>query len=296
MTALLLARIQTGLAIGVHYIFPTTTLGLSLFILIFESLYMKTKKSEYKAVSSFLVKLFAPAFIMGVATGLLLPFSFGTNWAGFARFGGNVFGVPLAIEGITAFSIESVSIAILLFGRTKVKPAIYWLSAFLIFFSTHLSGFWIVCANSWMQTPAGYEIVNGHIALTNFWAALLNPSAINRFLHVIMATWITGSTIVLVLGAFLRARGRNDATTLKMLHTGAIALLVTTVMEVGIGHAHIMDTVHNQPGKDASFEGIFHTTRNAPLYLFGIPDEKNERIIAGIGIPSGLSFLETFRF
>ncbi len=296
MDAVLLARIQTGLAIGFHYLFPIATLGLTLFILIFETLHLRTKKPECAVLSRFLVRLLSPIFVMGVATGLLLPFTFGANWAGFSRFGGNIFGLPLAIEGITAFSIESVTIAILLYGRGKVRPGAYWFAAFMIFFATHMSGFWIVSANSWMQTPAGCELVNGRLVLTDFWAALFSPSCINRYFHVIAGSWIAGSTIILSLGAYYWARQRRSDAARVLLRFGSVALLVTGLMEVGIGHAHIMDTVHNQPGKAAAFEGVFKTGRNVPLYLFGIPDAEHQKILFGIGMPGGLSFLETFDF
>jgi cytochrome d ubiquinol oxidase subunit I len=154
MDAVFLSRIQFALAAGFHFIFPPLTLGMGLLIVINETLYLKTDKEIYKNISKFLVKIFALIFAIGVSTGIVLEFSFGTNWSTYSRMVGDIFGAPLAAEGILAFFLESVFIGVLLFGRDRVSKKVYWLSAFLVFFGSHLSGLWIIIANSWMQTPA----------------------------------------------------------------------------------------------------------------------------------------------
>jgi cytochrome d ubiquinol oxidase subunit I len=156
--AVLLAKIQFGFTAGFHFLFPPTTLGLTFIILIIESLYLKTNEELYKNISSFLIKILSVVFVMGVATGIVLEFAFGNNWAEFSRMVGDIFGAPLAAEGIFAFFLESVFLGILVFGRSRISKRAYWWSAFFVFFGSHLSGIWIIIANSWMQTPAGYKI------------------------------------------------------------------------------------------------------------------------------------------
>ncbi len=171
MDAVLLARIQFGFVAGFHFLFPPTTLGLTLIILIFESVYLIKKDEICKNVSSFLVKILGTVFVMGVATGIALEFAFGNNWSNYSRIVGDVFGAPLAAEGVFSFFLESVFLGILVFGRKRVSAKAYWLSAFLVFFASHLSGLWIIIANSWMQTPAGFKLEAGRAVLTNFFQA-----------------------------------------------------------------------------------------------------------------------------
>src|SRR3989338_5035380 len=193
MDALLLSRLQFALTIAFHYIFPPLSIGLGLILVIMEGLYLKTGKQVYQAMTDFWLRVFALTFALGAATGVVMEFEFGTNWSVFSRFVGDVFGSPLAAEGIFAFFLESVFLGVLLFGADKVGKGLHFFSTCCVAFGAHLSAIWIVVANSWMQTPAGFRIVtHGNAAraeITDFWAMVFNPSAVDRVLHVYAGAW-----------------------------------------------------------------------------------------------------------
>jgi hypothetical protein len=193
MSAVLLARLQFAFTICFHFLFPAMTLGTTLVILISESLYLAKQNGTYRRITDFLVKLLGLIFVVGAASGIVMEFSFGTNWSEYSRAVGDIFGPLLAAEGIIAFFLESVFLGVLIFARNRVSPRFYWLSTLLVFTGGHLSAFWIIVANSWMQTPAGYLINDtGRIVLEDFSAAVFNPSTMIRSLHTIIASWITG--------------------------------------------------------------------------------------------------------
>jgi len=292
--ALLLAKIQFGFTAGFHFLFPPTTLGLTLVILIFESFYLKSKDDLYKKISSFLVKILAVVFVMGVATGIVLEFAFGNNWAEYSRMVGDIFGAPLAAEGVFAFFLESVFLGILLFGRKKVSKKAYWWSAFLVFFGSHLSGVWIIIANSWMQTPAGYKIEGGRALLTNFFQAALNPSTIPRYLHTVAGAWITGSLVAAAIAAWYLLQKRHLEFAKPLLRVSLAVFIAVSFLQLGLGHYHSVQVAETQPEKMAAFEALWETEEGAPFALFGIPDEANQKTHAYIGIPKFLSFLIHF--
>lgn len=294
MDALLLAKIQFGFTAGFHFLFPPTTLGLTLVILIFESFYLKSKDDLYKKISSFLVKILAVVFVMGVATGIVLEFAFGNNWAEYSRMVGDIFGAPLAAEGVFAFFLESVFLGILLFGRKKVSKKAYWWSAFLVFFGSHLSGVWIIIANSWMQTPAGYKIEGGRALLTNFFQAALNPSTIPRYLHTVAGAWITGSLVAAAIAAWYLLQKRHLEFAKPLLRVSLAVFIAVSFLQLGLGHYHSVQVAETQPEKMAAFEALWETEEGAPFALFGIPDEANQKTHAYIGIPKFLSFLIHF--
>ena len=273
--------------------FPITTLGLTLFIVIFETLYYAKRREQDRAISSFLVKLLSLIFVAGVATGLLMPFSFGANWARFSTYAGAVVGSIISVEAITAFALESAFIAILLFGRERVSPFVYWVSAVLVFFGAHLSGFWIVAANSWLQTPAGYAIVDGRVALMSLSQASLNHSTLIRFAHVVTAAWLVGALLTTGIAAYYLARARQEAFAKRLLSLALPLALVAALAQPVLGHFHIMEVLRNNPEKDAAYEGIFKSVNGAPLLLFGIPDEQNQVIHLAMGAPYVLSLLES---
>ena len=197
MDALLLARMQFAFTIGFHFLFPAMTLGVALIILISETLHLATKDEVYRKITDLLARLLGLIFVVGAATGIVMEFSFGTNWSQYSRTVGDIFGPILAAEGVIAFFLESVFVGVLIFGRKKVSPRVYWVSALLVFVGGHLSAFWIIVANSWMQTPAGYEVsAMGKVILTDFGAAVFNPSTVARFLHTVLATWVTSAVMV----------------------------------------------------------------------------------------------------
>jgi cytochrome bd ubiquinol oxidase subunit I len=292
----ILSRIQFGISVGFHFLFPSTTLGLMLFIVIFEFFYVIKNEPVYKTISSFLVRLLGAVFVMGVGTGLLLPFTIGSNWGRFSLFSGEVFGVLLSIESIAAFTLESCFLAVLVFGRERVSKKFYLFSAFMVFFGSYLSAFLITSANSWMQTPAGYEIIGGKIMITDLFKAVINHSSIIRFEHTIMASWLAGTMVVAASGAYYLLKKRYESESKKMFFTACIFLMIFPLTQIVIGHSHIIEVNENNPVKSAAYEGMFKTENGATLYVFGIPDQKNKRISFAIGIPKLLSFLDSWDF
>ncbi|HQM46028.1 MAG TPA: cytochrome ubiquinol oxidase subunit I [Smithellaceae bacterium] len=294
MDALLLARIQFAFTIGFHFLFPAMTLGVALILLISETLFLIKNDEIYRRITDFLARLLGLIFVVGAATGIVMEFSFGTNWSRYARTVGDIFGPILAAEGVIAFFLESVFLGVLLFGRKKVSPKIYWLSAFLVFFGGHLSAFWIIVANSWMQTPAGYEITSaGKILLTDFGAAVFNPSTLARYLHTVLATWITGTVMVTGIAGYYVYKGLHGETARAMLKLGVILFAVTPILQLGAAHGHAIQVINYQPIKAAAMEGHFNTSRGADIYVAGYVDEEKEKTW-GLSIPKGLSFLYNF--
>jgi cytochrome d ubiquinol oxidase subunit I len=294
MDAVLLARIQFGFTAGFHFLFPPTTFGLSFIILILESLYLKTKDEIYKNISSFLIKILGAVFILGVATGIVLEFAFGNNWSNYSRMVGDIFGAPLAAEGVFAFFLESVFLGILVFGRNRVSKKAYWLSSFLVFFASHLSGVWIIIANSWMQTPAGFKIEGGRAVLTDFFQAALNPSTVVRYVHVVLAGWLTGSILVAGIAAWFLLKSRHGKRARILLKIALIIFFTTSILQLFSGHAHSVQVAETQPEKMAAFEALWETQEGAPFAVFGIPDGRKEVTHFSIKIPKFLSYLIHF--
>jgi len=294
MDAVLLARLQFGFTAGFHFLFPPTTLGLSLIILILESLYLLKKREIYRDISRFLVKILGVVFVMGAATGIALEFAFGNNWSSYARAVGDIFGAPLAAEGVFAFFLESVFLGILVFGRERVSKGVYWLAAFLVFFASHLSGVWIIIANSWMQTPAGYAIRDGRAVLTNFFEAAANPSTVVRFVHTVLGGWITGSLMTAGAGAWLLLKKKSEEKAGLLLRTSLAVFIATAVLQLGSGHFHSLQVAKTQPEKMAAFEALWKTQKGAPFTVFGIPDEAKETTHLAVRIPRFLSTLVSY--
>lgn len=291
MDSILLSRIQFGLAACFHFLFPPLTLGVSLIILIIETLYLKHKDDFYKNLSTFLVKILGLIFVIGVATGIVLEFSFGTNWSEFSRFVGDIFGAPLAAEGIFAFFLESVFLSVLIFGRNRVSRRVYWLSAFLVFFGSHISGLWIIIANSWMQTPAGFKIEGGRAILTDFFQAVMNCSTVIRYYHIVIASWITGSLFVAGISAFYLLKRRDVEYAKVYLKIAIVIFISTSVIQVFSGHSHSVQVAKTQPEKMAAYEALWETKEGAPLALFGLPDGGKKKTYFYVGIPKLLSLL-----
>ncbi len=202
----ILARLQFAFTIAFHYIYPPLSIGLGIVMVIMEGMYLKTKNPLYEKMTKFLVKVFALTFAIGVATGIVMEFEFGTNWATYSRYVGDVFGSALAAEGIFAFFLESGFLAILVFGWDKVKPSMHFFSTIMVALGAMFSAIWIVVANSWMQTPAGFHIVgegiNARAEITDFWAMVFNPSSVDRLLHTISGCWLAGAFLVISVAAY----------------------------------------------------------------------------------------------
>jgi len=294
MDALILARLQFAFTVGFHFLFPAMTLGTSLVILFSETMYLVKKEEAYRKITDFLARLLGLIFVVGTATGITMEFSFGMNWSGYSRVVGDIFGPLLAAEAVIAFFLESVFIGVLIFGRNKVSPKVYWLSALLVFTGGHISAFWILAANSWMQTPAGYEIsATGKIVLSNFSQALLNSSTVIRFFHTVMASWMTCAIMIAGIAGYYVRKRLHGETAKMMLKIGIILFAVTPLIQLSLGHLHAIQVIETQPEKAAVMEGLFETTKGAPLYLAGYVDEQNEKTY-GIYIPRMLSILYNF--
>lgn len=304
MEAVLLARLQFVLTISFHYIFPPLTFGLSVLITTFLGMNLKTKNPLYERIAAFWLKIFLLVFVTGVATGIVMEFQFGTNWEAYSRFVGDIFGAPLAAEGVFAFFLESSFLAVLIFGKNKVSKKFYFFSALMVVLGSTMSGFWIIVANSWQQTPAGYEIVDvinkaGEVIgqraeLTDFFAAVFNPSTLPRFFHAIVGGWIAGSFFVAALSSWYLLKKRHIEFAKQSLKVALIIALLSSGLQGLIGHWHAVQVAETQPVKMAAMEGLFETQKNAPLSLFGIPNSETKELDYEISIPGLLSFLIAF--
>ncbi len=291
MDAVFLSRIQFAFTAGFHFIFPPLTFGLGLIILISETIYLKTDNELYKNISKFIIKIFALVFSIGVATGIVLEFSFGTNWSSFSRIVGDIFGAPLAAEGVLAFFLESVFIGVLLFGREKVSKRVYWLSAFLVFFGSHLSGLWIIIANSWMQTPAGFAMEGGRAVLKDFFAAAVNFSTAQRYLHTVVGGWMSGSLFLAGISSWYILKKRDLDYAKPILKLSLLVFIITSFLQFGTGHYHAVQVAKTQPVKMAAMEGLWESTNGAGLSVFGFPDTAKKTTHLDIRIPKLLSLM-----
>ncbi len=295
----ILSRVQFAFTVAFHYIYPPLSIGLGLILVILESLYIKTRNKDFQILAKFWTKIFALIFGVGVATGIVMEFEFGTNWATYSRYVGDVFGSALAAEGIFAFALESGFLGVLLFGWNRVKPWVHLASTIGVFIGSMFSAIWIVVANSWQQTPAGYHIVgeglNARAEITDFWAMVFNPSSVERLLHVWMGAFLAGSFLVISVHAYYIFKGRYVEISKKALK---IALVVATVFSLGqllTGHESANGVAKNQPEKLAALEGHFDSLNKADMYILGWVN-KDEQKVTGVKVPGGLSFLVEYDF
>jgi len=290
MSALLLDRLQFAFTIGFHFIFAPLSIGLSVLLVLAERRYYRSGLEVDRHASSFWLKLLVATVAIGVATGVPMEFSFGTNWSSYSRFVGGVFGAPLAIEGLLAFFLESTFIGVLIFGRKRVSKRFYYLSAWLVTIGAHLSAVWILVANSWQQTPAGYEVVDGRAELTSVWSAVINYSTVPRILHTVFAAWVIGAFVVISISAYYILKGKHLQFAHRSLPSAIVVGLVAAVMMPVIGHWSAVIVSTHQPAKLAAMEGLYRSRDGAPLYLLGWVDTGGERVI-GPYLPNMLSAL-----
>lgn len=294
MDVLTLSRLQFGATISFHYVYPPLSIGLGVMLVIMEALWLVTKNPLYHQMARFWTRVFALTFAIGVATGIVMEFEFGTNWATYSRFVGDVFGSALAAEGIFAFFLESGFLAVLLFGWDKVGRKLHFFATCMVCLGAHFSAVWIVVANSWMQTPAGYHIVetaNGPRAeITNFWQMVFNPSTVDRLFHTLCGAWQAGAFLVVSVSAWYLLKKKHAEFARASLRVGLIVGLAASLLQLVSGHESAQGVARNQPAKLAAFEGLYQTTSNAPLTLAGWVDEKNEKVI-GLAMPGMLSWL-----
>jgi cytochrome d ubiquinol oxidase subunit I len=293
MDAVMLARIQFAFTVGYHFIFVPISIGVGMMVVLAERRYYKSGIPADKAASNFWIKLFTATFAIGVATGLTMEFAFGTNWANYSRFVGNIFGAPLAAEGLIAFFLESTFLGVLLFGRRKVSKRFYYISAWLVWIGSLLSALWILIANSWMQTPAGYKVENGKAILTSFWGAALNPSIGPRYFHTIAAALITGCFVAAgVCAYYLLKKKHVDFARKTIIWALGVGLVISIAMPL-LGHWGALVVAEKQPIKMAAFENVTDTEDGATLWLFGWLSKEADGTYDthGVGIPNGLSLI-----
>ncbi|MCF1716818.1 cytochrome ubiquinol oxidase subunit I [Flavihumibacter sp. RY-1] len=290
----ILSRIQFAFTIAFHYIYPPLSIGLGLILVIMEGLYLKTGLKIYEDMTRFWIRIFALTFGLGVATGIIMEFEFGTNWATYSKYVGDIFGSALAAEGIFAFALESGFLGILLFGWNRVSSKVHFFSTIMVFLGSMFSAVWIVVANSWQQTPAGYHIVGeglqARAEITDFWEMVFNPSSMERLSHVWIGAFLAGAFLVLSVHAYYIRKGKH----LAIAKPGfKIALAVATIFSLAqlfTGHKSADGVAKNQPAKLAALEGHYDSSTVADMYLLGWVNNKTQTT-TGIKIPGGLSFL-----
>ena len=289
----ILARVQFALTIAFHYIYPPLSIGLGLLMVAFKGIYLRTGKKEYDTLARFWTRIFSLTFGLGVATGIVMEFEFGTNWATYSRYVGDIFGSALAAEGVFAFALESTCLGIVLFGWNKVKPIWHFLATLGVFLGSMCSAIWIVIANSWQQTPAGYVIagegMQAKAVITDFWAMVFNPSSIDPIWHVWQGAFLAGIFLVLSVHAWYLLKGRHVEISKKAFKVTLIIGTFVCLLQLVSGHSSADGVAKNQPEKLAAMEGHFQTGP-ADLYLFGWVDKQNE-VTHGVKIPNGLSYM-----
>ena len=312
MTVELLARIQFAFTAAFHYIYPPLSIGLGIILVMMEGLWLKTGNPLFHNMARFWTRIFALTFAIGVATGIVMEFEFGTNWATYSRFVGDIFGSALAAEGIFAFFLESGFLALLLFGWNKVGPRMHFFATCMVAFGAHFSAVWIVVANSWMQTPAGYHlesVVGGktvvlppdhavtvadltsvRAVVDDFWAMVLNPSTLDRLIHVVLGAWLAGAFLVVSISAYYLLRNRHVEFSKASLKIGLAFATVACVLQMVSADFTAKGVARNQPEKLAALEGVYRTVPGTPMTLFGYVDTGGEKVV-GPKIPGLLSFL-----
>lgn len=291
----ILARMQFAFTIMFHYIYPPLSIGLGLILVIIEAIYLKTKNPLYLQMAKFWTKIFALTFAMGVATGIVMEFEFGTNWATYSRYVGDVFGSALAAEGVFAFFLESGFLALLLFGWNRIGARLHFFATLMVCLGAHFSAIWIVVANSWMQTPAGFHIVgegvHARAEIVDFWAMVFNPSSMIRLSHTLVGAWLSAVFLVISISAYYLLKQREIAFAKSSLKIALSVGMIAIFLQGFLGHLSGQVVAKHQPSKLAAFEGLYKTEKGASLSLMGVINAKEKKIDYDISLPKFLSFL-----
>ncbi|MBM1174252.1 cytochrome ubiquinol oxidase subunit I [Microvirga arabica] len=290
---LLLARIQFAANISFHILFPTITIALGWVLLFFKLRFNRTGDAAWMDAYKFWVKIFALSFALGVVSGITMSFQFGTNWPGFMNTVGNIAGPLLAYEILTAFFLEAGFLGIMLFGWNRVSNRVHTLATVLVAVGTTISAFWILVLNSWMQTPAGFEMRDGVAHATDWWAIVFNPSMPYRLTHMLLASGLTAAFLVAGVSAFRWLRRDRSPGVIAGLRTGVFLAAALIPIQIFIGDMHGLNTLEHQPAKIAAMEGIWETRKGAPMVVFGLPDEATKSNRFEIAIPNIASFYLT---
>jgi len=291
MGDVLLARWQFGITSVYHFLFVPLTLGLSVLVAVMETLYVKTGNDLYKKMAKFWGKLFLINFSLGVVTGLVQEFQFGMNWSEYSRFMGDIFGVPLALEALTAFYLESVFIGFWLFGWDRVSRKVHLASIWLVAFASNLSALWILVANSFMQAPVGYALRNGRAEMTDFFAVLTNSYVLRQYPHTLMGGLITAGVFVMAISAYHLLRKNQPEFFRTSLRIGLACALIASLLAAGTGHLQAQHVAKVQPMKLAVMESLWETANPAPYLLFASIDQEKQKNSLEIGVPGALSLL-----
>lgn len=295
MDTFMLARLQFAANISFHILFPTITIALCWFLVFFHLRHSATRGTPQAAgweqAYYFWTKVFALTFALGVVSGITMSFQFGTNWPGYMERAGNIAGPLLGYEVLTAFFLEATFLGIMLFGRGRVSERVHLVATLMVALGTTLSAFWILSLNSWMQTPAGYEIIDGQFHAVDWWAIVFNPSFPYRLGHKLLASALTAGFLIAGVSAWQLLKGTATEGTRKALRTAVAAVAVVIPLQIFMGDLHGLNTLEHQPAKIAAIEGIWHTERGAPLTLFGLPNEKEGRTDYALQIPKAASLV-----
>jgi cytochrome d ubiquinol oxidase subunit I len=290
---LLLARLQFAANISFHILFPSISIALGWVLLYFKTRYVATRQAHWMDAYQFWVKVFALTFALGVVSGVTMSFQFGTNWPGFMNTVGNVAGPLLAYEVLTAFFLEATMLGIMLFGRERVSERVHTTATFLVAAGTTASAFWILALNSWMHTPAGFEMIDGQAHVTSWWEVVFNPSFPYRLTHMLIASGLTVAFLLAGLSAYRWLRQDRGPDVRATLRTGVLAAAVLIPVQIVVGDLHGLNTLQHQPAKIAAMEGIWETQRGAPAILFALPDAATQSNRFEIAIPGLASFYLT---
>lgn len=290
---LMLSRIQFAANISFHILFPTITIALSWFLVFFKVKANLTDDPVWMRMYRFWVKIFALSFAIGVVTGVTMSFQFGTNWPHFMERVGNIAGPLLGYEVLTAFFLEASFLGIMLFGIKRVPPVVHTIATIIVAIGTSLSAFWILALNSWMQTPQGFEMIDGVAFPTDWWAIIFNPSFPYRLIHMLIASGLTASFLIAGISAYRLLKGDNKRAPTKALKISLTAALILTTCQVYVGDIHGLNTLKHQPQKIAAMEGVWETQKGVPLLLFAMIDEESRENHFEIAIPNLASFILT---
>jgi cytochrome d ubiquinol oxidase subunit I len=289
----ILSRVQFGLSIGFHILFPTLNLGLAVFLIIMEAMWLTTKKSVYLNICKFWTNIFALTFGMGVVSGIVLAYQIGTNFGPFISQFGNVLGALFAYETLTAFFLEAGFLGVMLFGWTRVPPIVHFLATLFVTIGTTISAFWIMSANSWMQTPSGYELIAGKYVVANWWDVVFNPSFIPRMIHMILASYATTCFVVAAVASYYLLKKSHIAFSKTTLSFVMWAALMIVPLQIFMGDIVGVNVLHYQPLKTAAMEGVWETQKAAPLILFAIPSQRLQKNLYALEIPGLASLINT---
>ncbi len=292
MDPVILSRIQFALTIGFHFLFPPLTIGLAWLLVVIEYIGWRRDQEVWRQAGRLFAKVLALTFAVGVATGIVMEFQFGTNWSRYSKFVGDIFGAPLAAEGVLTFFLESGFLGLYLFGRNRVSKGMHWFSILMVAVGATLSAFWILVANSWQQTPAGFVVQNGRAELASFYDAVFNASMWVRFLHTVTAAIVCGAFFLAGLSAYLLRKNAEDRMARRTLTLAVVVGLIFSILVAfPTGHDHAKQVARTQPEKFAAIEGLYTSQKAAPLVMFAYPLTKPPELKAKFEIKGLLSWM-----